>query len=281
MKKLIVISDWANNELQREYFRTCVLGFLQTGSYPHISFLYDDNSISAGFQLAALVHVEHRLGRPQDTVFFIDAPDYRLPEDVKNQPGQGQFTLLRLASGMYVCGINRGFSFSFIKDQIQHAFTYTATDDISQISERDAHARILSFFMESTEDELELDEIHTSAILETRSKMITFRNGFDTQETNITLDDVKGKVEFGEIITISSHGKTYQVRLCNQEHPPREQELSLVQSSLGMGTFAIQYTPKSLTLEEKLKTYGTISPFEQMFEEAPNKGFIPGVELEF
>lgn len=233
MKKLIVISDWSKNNLDTEHFRTSVYGFMQSGAYPQISFIAEDNSIAAGYQLSVLINTEHRLGRPQDTVFFVDLPLNGVSPEVANQPGQGQFTILRLASGMYVCGVNSGYVFSLIKSQIQHAFTYSSTDDISQISERESYARILSFYIESIEDELELDEVHTSSIPEIREKMITYADASGHLYTNITLDDLKGKAEFGQVLKMTIHGKEFDVTVCGTKDMPRSGELSLCPSPYG------------------------------------------------
>lgn len=246
MKKLIVLSNWAQDTFYTEHFRTAVYGFLQNGGYPHISFIPVSSSIEAGYMLSVLVETEHRLGRPQETIIFTDLQAHDISEQDAAQPGQGQFTILRLASGMYVCGLNNGYVFYGIKKQIQHAFTYSKSDDISQISEREAYARKLTFFLESIEDDLELEETHTSSILEMRDLVITFQDATGNLYTNMHLDHLKGKVEFGEMIEIRSGEHVFQARLLKPGSKPHPGEVSLVSTPFGsveIDTFYLCFTP--------------------------------------
>jgi hypothetical protein len=192
MKKLIVIADWSMDGLYTQSFRSIVEGFLMDQEYPQISFVrVDSNAFSTGFLLKQLVQTEEMFGRPQNTIFYVSSP---------GKP-TGPFMILRLASGMMVCGFNTDTVFSFLKRQLKKIDTYTEQQDVFSI---DRYPRLIAHLMNDMEDEMEFDELPTNIIPEVRGAQIGYIDYAGSIVLTITEDDLKGK---------SSSGSTVEVRI--------------------------------------------------------------------
>jgi len=201
MKKLIVISDWASDSLTCQEFCSAVEGFLQKNDHRHISFVSSTPStIHGAFLLSQVGETEERYGKPQETVIFCNI-------DPRLENRGGEFLVIRLKSGIFVCGPNAGYIFSMIKEKIETAFSYRTSEksENSQFRSRDFYSRVCAHLIEEMEDELELEEIRTSIIPELRGFYVGHIDNFGNIKTTIKLEDWKGKYELGDefFITIN------------------------------------------------------------------------------
>jgi S-adenosylmethionine hydrolase len=207
MKKLIVIADWASDTLTCQEFRSVVEGFIQKSDHGHIYFVSSSPStIHTSFILSQTVETEEHYGKPQETIFFINT-DFR-------EKGKGaDFLVIKLISGIYICGPNAGYVFSMIKKKIDVAFIYNQLSNEAQFRSRDLYSHVCAHLMDEIEDELELDEIHTNIIPELRGFYVIHIDNFGNIKTTITLEDLKGKYEFGDEFFITINNICKKVRL--------------------------------------------------------------------
>jgi len=203
MKKLIVVSDWVDDSLTCAEFSSAVLGFLNESKTAQIIFVSSTPStIHTSFLINQIVEVEERFGRPLETVIFQNT-DPRLQSKTKVEKAQGaKFLVIRLKSGLYLCGPNAGYDFSMVKERIDEVFEYKDFDKGSQFRSRDLYSRVCAHLMEATEDELDLEEVLVDVIPDLKGFYIGHIDNFGNIKTTITHEDLKGKVEYGEYIKI-------------------------------------------------------------------------------
>jgi len=203
MKKLIVISDWVDDSLTCAEFSIAVLGFLNNPTEPKISFVSSSPStIHTSFLINQIVETEERFGRPLETVIFQNTdPRIQSRQPVKAAQG-AKFLVVRLKSGIYLCGPNAGYNFSMIKDRIEEVFIYEGFDKGSQFRSRDLYSRVCAHLMEAMEDELDLEEVSVDIIPNLRGFYIGHIDNFGNIKTTITKEDLKGKVEYKEFVKI-------------------------------------------------------------------------------
>jgi len=203
MKKLIVVSDWVDDSLTCAEFSSAVLGFLSESKNAQITFVSSTPStIHTSFLINQIVEVEERFGRPLETVIFQNT-DPRLQSKTKVEKAQGaKFLVIRLKSGLYLCGPNAGYDFSMVKERIDEVFEYKDFDKGSQFRSRDLYSRACAHLMEAMEDELDLEEVLVDVIPDLKGFYIGHIDNFGNIKTTITHQDLKGKVEYGEYIKI-------------------------------------------------------------------------------
>jgi len=203
MKKLIVVSDWVDDSLTCAEFSSAVLGFLNESKTVPITFISSTPStIHTSFLINQIVEVEERFGRPLETVIFQNT-DPRLQSKTKVEKAQGaKFLVIRLKSGLYLCGPNAGYDFSMVKERIDEVFEYKDFDKGSQFRSRDLYSRVCAHLMEAMEDELDLEEVLVDVIPDLKGFYIGHIDNFGNIKTTITHEDLKGKVEYGEYIKI-------------------------------------------------------------------------------
>jgi len=203
MKKLIVVSDWVDDSLTCAEFSSAVLGFLSESKNAQITFVASTPStIHTAFLVNQLVEIEERLGHPLETVIFQNT-DPRLQSKTKVEKAQGaKFLVIRLKSGLYLCGPNAGYDFSMIKERIDEVFEYRGFDKGSQFRSRDLYSRVCAHLMEAMEDELDLEEVLVDVIPDLKGFYIGHIDNFGNIKTTITHEDLKGKVEYGDYIKI-------------------------------------------------------------------------------
>jgi S-adenosylmethionine hydrolase len=203
MKKLIVVSDWVDDSLTCAEFSSAVLGFLNKSKTAQITFVSSTPStIHTSFLINQLVEVEERFGRPLETVIFQNT-DPRLQSKTKVEKAQGaKFLVIRLKSGLYLCGPNAGYDFSMVKERIDEVFEYKDFDKGSQFRSRDLYSRVCAHLMEAMEDELDLEEVVIDVIPDLKGFYIGHIDNFGNIKTTITQEDLKGKVEYGDYIKI-------------------------------------------------------------------------------
>jgi len=203
MKKLIVVSDWVDDSLTCVEFSSAVLGFLNNSQNSRIDFVSSTPStIHTSFLINQIVEIEERFGRPLETIIFQNT-DPRIQSKEKLKEAQGaKFLIIRLKSGLYLCGPNAGYDFSMIKDRIDEVFEYRDFDKGSQFRSRDLYSRVCAHLMEEMEDKLDLDEISVDVIPELIGFYVGHIDNFGNIKTTITKQDLKGKVEYGEYLKI-------------------------------------------------------------------------------
>lgn len=198
MKKLIAIADWVSDSLSCQELRSVVEGYLKTPDGANISFITSTSStVHIGFLLSQAIETEERYGRSQETV-IIQNTDPR----IKSNKG-AEFVILKLVSGIFVCGPNTKYNYSLIKDKIDRIYFYKGLNVDSQFRSRDIYARVCAHLMDEMEDELELEQTHVSIIPQLEGDYIGHIDNFGNIKTTIKKDSLKGRYEFGDEIEIT------------------------------------------------------------------------------
>lgn len=215
MKKLIVVADWADDALATQEVRSAIEGFLKNStstSSPNINIVSSSPStIHASFLISQVVESEERYGRPLDTVIFQNADP--MQEHTEETGGIGsQLIIIRLKSGLYVLGPNAGHVFSLIKPKIEEVFYYPGLEMSGQFRSRDVFARVAAYFMDSLQDDLELDELHSNMIPELVGYYVGHIDNFGNIKTTIAESSFKGKYALGDEIDISINGLTQKIK---------------------------------------------------------------------
>jgi hypothetical protein len=203
MKKLIVISDWASDMLTCQEFRTVVEGYASDSLKAKITFVASTPStLHTSFLLSQITEIEERFGKPLETVFFINTdPRLQTKEGVDKSKG-ADFLVIRLKSGIYICGPNAGFCYSLVKEKIDEIFVYRGLDKGSQFRSRDLYARVAAHLMDNLEDELELEELQPDSIIGFDGFYILHIDNYGNIKSSITSEDMKGKYEYGDFLDI-------------------------------------------------------------------------------
>lgn len=204
MKKLIVVADWAHDTLNCQEMRTAVEGFLKDSSGVNISFVTSTPStLHTGFLLQQITLTEERYGDPNQTVIFQNTdPRVQTVEGVEAAKG-AEFILIRLQSGMWICGPNAGYDFSFLRKQIERIYHYPGLDKGSQFRSRDLYARVSAHLMDEMQDELDLVEASTNIIPGIQDYHVGHIDNHGNIKTTIAHSDLKGKYELGEIVPVT------------------------------------------------------------------------------
>lgn len=207
MKKLVVVADWASDSMNFQEFISAVEGYLKDPKDININFVTSDPStIHTGFVLAQVILTEERLGHPAETVIFQNT-DTRLNVKEQADSARGaEFLIIRLKSGLYVCGPNAGYDFSFIKPNIDEVFKYEGLDKGSQFRSRDLYARVSAHLMDGLEDEMDLIETLNDVIPSITGYYIGHIDNHGNVKTTITLSDVREHHEYGEEIIVKING---------------------------------------------------------------------------
>ncbi len=236
MKKLIVIADWAKDDLACQEFRIAVAGHLLDLSVPpDISFvLAKQSSVNAGFNAFQIAETELRHGHPAETVIFVMC-DNRIHEPEHHELPEGEpFFMARLQSGLYVCGPNAGYSFTFVKPNIDRLFTYHIEgEDTYDNRSRDIYSKILALLMEAQEDSMDIDEAHTNLIPELADDVVVDVNSFGNIRVSIVKEALKGKVEYGQEIDVTIGGVTKRVKCVEKLFGDHEGVLVIYPGSSG------------------------------------------------
>ncbi len=213
MKKLIVLADWGGDSLTCQEFRSATEGFLKNPQEANVTFVSSTPStVHAGFLVRQIVETEERMGRPHDTVIFQNI-DPRLGDDGHVDQAKGaEFIVVRLTSGIMLCGPNAGFDFSFIKYQIDQAFIYRGMDRGSQFRSRDLYARVAAHLMDSLEDEMELEEIEKDAIPRLTGHYVGHVDNYGNIKTTVKMSELKGTYEFGDTVEVTIGRVTKKAR---------------------------------------------------------------------
>lgn len=203
MKKLIVIADWAADSLNCQEVKTAVEGFLKKSGGANISFVASTPStLHTGFLLQQLCLTEEKYGDPNQAVIFQNTdPRIQTDEGVREAKG-AEFVVVKLKSGIYLCGPNAGYDFSLVRNQVEIIFTYPGLDKGTQFRSRDLYSRVCAHLMDEMEDELELEEELANIIPGLQDFYVGHIDNHGNIKSTITHEDLKGKYEYGSSIEI-------------------------------------------------------------------------------
>ncbi|MFH0772732.1 MAG: hypothetical protein V1922_00245 [bacterium] len=204
MKKLIVVADWAHDSLTNQEVQVAIEGFVKNSRDVRIGFVSSTPStIHTSYILQQLVRTVERYGRPLETVFFQNTdPHIHTQEGVDKAKG-AEFIVIRLKSGIYLCGPNAGYDFSLLKPSIEYVYRYPGLDKGSQFRSRDLYSRVSAHLMDEMEDQLDLEEQPSSCIPELRGYFIGHIDNYGNIKTTITHADLKGKIQLGGKVEIT------------------------------------------------------------------------------
>ncbi len=207
MKKLITIADWVDDDLTCQEFTSALEGFLKDATYYNLRFVSSTPStIHCSFLISQVIETEERLGKPQETVVFQNTdPRLQGTEELEDAKG-AEFLIIKLDSGALVCGPNAGYNFSLIKNRISTAFYYPGLDKGTQFRSRDLYPRVCAHLMDEMEDDLDLEEIHSSDIPELKKWFIGHIDNYGNIKTTIPAQEIKGKYEYDDFIKIKIGG---------------------------------------------------------------------------
>jgi S-adenosylmethionine hydrolase len=234
MKKLIVVADWAGDSLTCQEVRTAVEGFAKNPSAVNISFVAaTPSTIHTSYLINQLVETEERYGRPLETVIFQNTdPRIQTTESVAESKG-AEFIIVRLATGMYLCGPNAGYDFSLIKGRATDVFHYKDLDKGSQFRSRDLYSRVSAHLMDAMQDELELDEVGVDVIPDLRGYFVGHIDNYGNIKTTIRTEDLKGKHELGETFSVTINNVKKEVKYVNNLFGGTPGELVIYPGSSG------------------------------------------------
>jgi len=199
MKKLIVVADWVDDSLTCQEFKSAVEGFAQNPDKLIISHVSSTPStIHTGFLINQIVEIEERFGHPLQTIIFQNTDPRLESTNGENEAKGAEFIIIRLKSGITLCGPNAGFNFSFIKPKIEEVFVYPGLDKGTQFRSRDLYSRVCSHLMDEMLDELKIEEMQKDNIPTIKGFYIGHIDNYGNIKTTITKEDLKGKYEFGD-----------------------------------------------------------------------------------
>lgn len=213
MKKLIVVSDWVADSLSCQEFRSAVEGFLLKIENPSINFVASTPStLHTSFLINQVVETEERLGKPLETVIFQNTDPRIQSQNSLEQAEGAQFLIIRLKSGIYLCGPNAGYNFSMIKERIDEVFIYPGFDGGSQFRSRDLYARVCAHLMEEMEDELQIEEVEKGIIPTLTGFYIGHIDNFGNIKTTISQADFKGKFEYQDFVEVKINNVSKKIK---------------------------------------------------------------------
>lgn len=204
MKKLIILSDWASDSLTVQEVRSAVEGYVKdTASINITAVSSTPSTIHTAFLKDQIVRTEEKYGRPMETVIFQNTDPRIQTEQGVEQAKGAEFIVVRLRSGMYICGPNAGYNYSLIRHKIDEVYHYEGLDKGTQFRSRDLYSRVCAHLMDSMEDELDLVEVSSNIIPGLRGFFVGHIDNFGNIKTTMTEEDLKGKIEYGESMQIT------------------------------------------------------------------------------
>ncbi len=206
MRKLIAITDYAEDDLARQEVKIAIEGYLTKNS-ANIDFVHSKPStVHTGFLLMQLTNTVERYGHPEETLFFVNTdPRTQTKKGVEEAEG-AKGLIIKLVSGIYVLGPNAGYCFSFIKDKIEVAYYYSTLDKGSQFRSRDNYARVLAHFMQYQENELEMEVVDKNLIPEFKDHVVGHIDNYGNIKTTIPHEYMKGKFEYNDEVEVEING---------------------------------------------------------------------------
>lgn len=213
MKKLIVVADWVADSLTSQEVKIGVEGRLSNNKTPNIFFVASyPSTVNTSYIISQLVEIEERYGKPSNAVLFQNT-DTRLQTKKGVRKSKGaEFIVIRLKSGMLLCGPNAGYDFSMIKDKIDTIYHLKNHDKGSQFRSRDLYSKVCAHLMEGSEDDLAGDKVNISVIPDLEGTYIGHIDNYGNIKTTITLSQALKKFKFGDMVTIKINTITKSVK---------------------------------------------------------------------
>jgi S-adenosylmethionine hydrolase len=220
MKKLTVIADWAADQLLTNELRTVITGFTNHPDSNHIYFVPTNHTtIHGAYILSQLIEREERNGRPLESVFFMGT-----------NKSSSTFNVIRLFSGIYICGMNAELNFSMIKPKIEEIYEYKAEGNANK---NELYLRVAAHLVEAQEDALDLEEIPSSVIPEIEDAYVGHIDSFNNLKTTMKLSSLKGAYEIGDSISVTIHDKAQAARFVQTMREANENEMAITGSLIG------------------------------------------------
>jgi hypothetical protein len=239
MKKLIVISDAASDPLYNQELRSTIEGSVKGQDYPFISFVpCNSNTIQSGFLISQIVKTEEYYGRAINTILFVNNG---IRDLAQNTQSFYDIYVIRLKSGMYLCGFNIGYNFSFIKEDIEEIFSYQALKEDENPLRSDSCLRLCAHLIDNMQDDLELDERSSNIILQPSHFYVAQQNSFQELYTTLTKEVLEGKYKIGDLVTINVNGQSKQVRFADRWKKSEEPLLYPYSSNTQYNPFMVLY----------------------------------------
>jgi len=233
MKKLIVVADWVDDSLTCQEVRSATEGFLQSPEHAQITFVSSTpHTIHTAFLLNQISETEEHYGRPLDTVIFQNTDP--MQEHTEEYGGIGaELFIIRLKSGLHILGPNSGNVFSLIKPKIEEVFCYKGLEMSGQFRSRDVFAKLSAYFMDSLQDDLELDEMHTNLIPELQSYYVGHIDNYGNIKTTIKESELKGKFTPGAELSVTINNVTQKATYLKNLYDGQQESLILYPGSSG------------------------------------------------
>ncbi len=271
MKKLIVVADWASDSLTCQEFKTALQGYAKRSKDVDVSFVSSSPStLHTSYILEQLVYTEERYGSPGETVIFQNTdPRIQTNEGVRKAKG-AEFIVIRLNSGIFLCGPNAGYDFSLLKNKIEYVYRYPNLDKGSQFRSRDLYSRVSAHLMDHLEDEMDLEQEPSHCIPEIRGYYVGHIDNYGNIKTTITKEDLKGKYELGGSVLIKINNVTKKASHVDNLFGGVPGQLVIYPGSSG----------------NKDNPYMEISVWRHFTEEKPTTGLVefdnpkPGMQIE-
>jgi hypothetical protein len=234
MKKLIVVADWASDSLTCEEVKIGVEGRLSTLETPNIAFVASyPSTIHTAFLIFQLVEIEERFGKPNQTVLFQNT-DTRLQTKKAVKASKGaEFIVIRLKSGMFLCGPNAGYDFSLIKEKIDTIYHLKDHDRGSQFRSRDLYSKVCAQLIEGREDVLEADTAGLEVVPDLEGEYVGHIDNYGNVKTTLTHKEFKEKHNYGESIDIEINGVKKSVKFVDNLFGGTPGELVIYPGSSG------------------------------------------------
>ncbi len=234
MRKLIAVADWGADSLTCQEVRIAIEGYLKDPSKSNISFVSSTPStIHTGFIINQVCETEERYGRPLETVVYQNT-DPRIGQTEAVEQAKGaEFIIVSLYSGIYICGPNAGFNYSLVKAKIAKVYRYEGMDKGRQFRSRDLFTRIGAYFMDSLEQELDLEEIGSDIIPVLSGWHIGHIDNYGNIKTTITHEEFKGKYEYGDEVLVKINKVTKKVKYVSNLFGSKPGDLVIYPGSSG------------------------------------------------
>ncbi len=207
MKKIIVVADWADDSLCHQEFRSATEGFLKKSTTCSIEFVSSTPStIHTSYIIQQIVATEERLGKPRQTILFENTDPRIQTKNAIDKAEGANFVIIKLHSGMLLCGPNAGYNFSLIKNKIAKIYLHEDLNKGSQFRSRELYSKVSAQLVENRMSELELIEANVDIIPNITDMFIGHIDNYGNIKTTIKLNDLKTKYSFGDSIRIEING---------------------------------------------------------------------------
>ncbi|MFO0703563.1 MAG: SAM hydroxide adenosyltransferase [Patescibacteria group bacterium] len=215
MRKIICISDWAKDDLSFSEFATAIDGFCKKPKDVRLSRIKSESStVHTGFLVEQTIQTIERLGRPNETMIFVNTDPRSVNDSIEFAQSGAKFLIAKLSSGIYVCGPNSGYSFAFVKSKIESVFSYVNFETTSISRSRDIYSRIVAHLADYMEDEMELEEVHTSTIEnKPENKVVLHIDHFGNIVTSVLMEQALENKNYGGYLRINVGNEVHEARI--------------------------------------------------------------------